>query len=120
MLPLRVKAGRDDGPEAKIQNRLIDRLKAYDWMVEVMHGNLYQYGIPDLYAAHTKWGTRWIEVKNPLKFSFTPAQIEKFPKFVAFGVGIWILFDSTDEEIGKLFKPCNWFEVYNRWIHSAL
>ena len=36
-------------------------------MVEHTHGNLYQTGFPDLFVAHEKWGTRWIDCKQPKK-----------------------------------------------------
>lgn len=81
---------------------------------------MWQFGLPDLFAAHTKYGQRWIEVKNPLAFSFTPAQIIEFPKLHAAGVGIWILFDSTVEELTKLTKPANWFQIYHNWSVGAL
>lgn len=109
----------DAGPEAKIQNGIIRELKAHDWYVKVMIGNAYQFGVPDLYAAHRNFGQRWIEVKNPLSFSFTPAQITEFPRLHAAGVGIWILFSADLTELDKLFKPANWFEVYYRWAHNA-
>jgi len=108
-----------DGPEAKIQERIVKELKNLDWYVKVMIGNMYQFGVPDLYAAHLKYGQRWIEVKNPLSFSFTKAQQEEFPKLHAAGVGVWILFDSTPEELLKLTKPANWLEVYLKWVNNA-
>ena len=80
---------------------------------------MFQHGIPDLFAAHRKYGQKWIEVKNPLKFSFTDRQQENFPLMEAAGVGIWILFSDSDEELGKLFKPANWLEVYLKWVNNA-
>lgn len=78
------------------------------WHVEVTHGNLYQFGFPDLYAMHRMYGTRWIEVKNPGKYQFTEAQLKTFPMWNAHGVGIWILTAATEEEYQKLFKSYNW------------
>jgi hypothetical protein len=78
--------------------------------VKSTHGNIYQFGFPDLFATHRKFGARWIEVKNPLSYAFTPAQLEVFPKFVAFGTGVWILVAATEYEYKKLFQPCNWYE----------
>ena len=46
MEPLHRKATK--GPEAKIQTAIIHELRARDVHVEVMHGNMLQYGIPDL------------------------------------------------------------------------
>ncbi len=67
-------------------------------------------GLPDLYCAHSVFGTRWIEVKNPLSYSFTKAQMEVFPMLTSKGVGIWILVAATDEEIKKLLQPANWWQ----------
>ena len=75
MEPIR-KRGR---PEAKIQKAIIEYLKIRDWCVMPTHGNMYQQGFPDLYAVHHNNGTRWIEVKNPVAYSFTPAQRKFFP-----------------------------------------
>ena len=56
------------GPEWYIQQHLIGFLKARGWHVEHTHGNLYQTGFPDLYVAHKKWGTRWIDCKQPNRY----------------------------------------------------
>lgn len=84
-------------------------------MVKVTHGNMFQSGFPDLYIAHYKYGTRWIDVKNPNSYCFTPAQLKDWPLFAAAGVGIWILVDSTEEELNKLFKPANWHTYVSGW-----
>lgn len=84
-----------------------------------MHGNAFQYGVPDILIGHIKHGQRFVEVKNPVKFSFTPAQITEFPLMHAHGIGIWILFSDDDSEIMKLFKPANWFEIYLQWVTNA-
>jgi hypothetical protein len=97
-----------EGPEAKIQREIIAFLTLRGWFVKETHGSAYQYGFPDLFCTHTKYGQRWVEVKNLAHYVFTPAQIENFPKFVAFGSGIWILVAANDAEYAKLFKPCNW------------
>lgn len=99
---------RSTGPEAKIQEALIKLLQGHGWYVMVTHGNMYQSGFPDLYATHSRYGPRWIEVKNPLAYSFTAAQLECFPKLSANGSRIWILVAATDDEYNKLFKPENW------------
>jgi hypothetical protein len=70
---------------------------------------MYQHGLPDLYIAKRRYGTRWVEVKYKKKFSFTPAQWEDFPRMVAEGIGIWIMTAATEEEYQKLFeKPNLW------------
>lgn len=77
------------------------------------HGNIYSWGFPDLYAAHLRYGPRWIEVKNPKRYQFTAAQMDTFPKMTEHGVGIWILTGATEDEYRKLFGPPNW-ESYLR------
>lgn len=69
---------------------------------------MYQSGFPDIFATHRRYGARWIEVKYKLAYSFTPAQMECFPKLCANGSGVWILTSADDDELEKLFKPSNW------------
>ena len=107
-MPIRRNVRPRTEPESKIQKAIIDMLKIRDWSVKETHGNLYQSGFPDLYAYHAIDGTRWIEVKVPDKYKFTPAQLLTFPDFAAKNVGIWILTAATDAEYAKLFKPANW------------
>lgn len=95
-------------PETKLQQEITNFLKIRDWMVKWTHGNLYQSGFPDMFAAHLRYGTRWIEVKIKDHYSFTNAQLETFPEFSAKGVGIWILTGATEEEYRKLMGPANW------------
>ncbi len=97
------------GPEYVIQKAIIRFLKDRDWYIKETHGNMYQQGFPDLYICKRRYGTRWVEVKNPAKYKFTPAQMESFPRMAAEGVGIWILTAATDREYQKLFKPANWW-----------
>lgn len=101
-----------DSPERRIQDAIIEMLTIRGWYVMETHGNMFQRGFPDLYATHSQFGGRWIEVKNPEQYSFTAAQLECFPKMTAFGTGIWILVAATECEYNKLFKPANWW-VYN-------
>lgn len=108
MQPLKKKATK--GPEEIIQDDIIKFLILRGWYVKATHGNMYQKGFPDLFACHTSYGHRWIEVKNPAAYSFTPAQVIEFPKMVANGSGIWILTAATEEEYNKLFKPANWWQ----------
>lgn len=81
-----------------------------EWLVKPTHGNAFQSGFPDLYAAHAKYGARWIECKVEGKYKFTPAQKLWFPQFSAAGVGIWILVSSEQSEIDKLFRAANWYQ----------
>lgn len=90
-----------------------------------MHGNMYQHGIPDLYACRRRFHygvpaegihyadeplVRWIEIKNPLKYKFTAAQLKDFPRFQKEGVGIWVMTAATEAEYAKLFRPPNWWQ----------
>lgn len=95
-------------PEAAIQASIVNLLTLKGWFVKETHGNMYQSGFPDVYAAHRMYGSRWIEVKHPTKYSFTPAQMQDFPRFNAAGVGIWILVAGTESEYKKLFQSANW------------
>ena len=108
MNPLPPKKGR---PEAKIQDSIVKMLTLLGWYVHETHGSMFQSGFPDMYATHSRYGPRWVEVKLPdMKGSkFTPAQMECFPKFCANGSGIWVLTAATDFEYQKLFKPYNWY-----------
>ena len=83
-------------------------LKVRDWYARETHGNMYQSGFPDIFACHRRYGIRWIEVKMPTGYSFTPAQLDVFPEFAAKGVGIWILTADTETQYRLLFKPSNW------------
>lgn len=74
------------------------------------HGNAYQSGFPDIFACHPKYGHRWIEVKNPDAYGFTPAQLAHFPMMQQHGSGVWILVAATDAEIQKLLGPPNWYQ----------
>ena len=107
------------GPEWHIQKDVIRFLEARGWNVEHTHGNLYQTGFPDLYAAHKKWGTRWIDCKQPKKYSFTRAQKQKWPVWEAYGIGIWILTAATQAEYDKLFAAPNWRSVCQGKLESA-
>jgi hypothetical protein len=104
------------GPEWKIQQKLIRFLRARKWLVEVTQGNLYQKGFPDLYLSHVKFGQRWIDVKNPVAYTFTKAQRIKWPDWEKHGVGIWILVAPTEEEYDKIFQPPNWRKYWKpKW-----
>lgn len=95
------------GPEAIIQDAIITFLRERDWLVRHLHGNTYQVGMPDLYCAR-KGVQRFIEVKNPAAYRFTPGQLEFFPELEAQGIGVWVLVAATQEEYAKLFKSPNW------------
>lgn len=97
--------------EAEIQEATENRLLLMKWYVKSTHGNIYQAGFPDLFAAHLKYGLRWIEIKNPAGYSFTTAQLEEFPLMAAAGVGIWIVTDPMQVP-DILFKPANFWTFF--------
>src|SRR6188768_2363142 len=99
---------RRKGPEAEIQDALVKYLRQREWVVKETHGNIYQSGLPDLYVCHPQFRSRWIEVKNPLAYSFTPAQRIFFPQLASCGIAVYILTAATDEEYAKLWGPANW------------
>lgn len=70
---------------------------------------MYQSGLPDLFISHRMYGQRWVEVKNPTKYEFTPAQVKNFPLMSANGAAIWILIAASEDEYKKLFMPENWY-----------
>lgn len=97
-----------DGPERRLQNQIKTILEADDWYTLDTHGNIFQYGFPDMYACHKKYGTRWIEVKNPDGYKFTPAQLKNFPLMQAHGSQVWVL-TSTNDVYKTLNGPGNWY-----------
>ena len=76
--------------EEKIQNEIIRELKIRDWHVMQTHGNLYQMGFPDLRVSHPVYGPRWLEVKRPVGYHFTRAQLINFPRMCINNDFIWI------------------------------
>lgn len=94
------------GPEREIQEQIKRTLKANHWYVVETHGNLFSRGLPDLFATHSVYGGRWIEIKNPDRYSFTAAQLETFPEICKHGSGVWVL--GSIEDIPKLLLPSNW------------
>jgi hypothetical protein len=100
------------GPEWHIQRDLIRYLRDRHWHVERMIGNMFQEGIPDIYAFRRDFGSRWIDVKAPGKYSFTKAQRRKWPVWDSVGIGIWILTGANQTEYDKLFAAANWRDYW--------
>lgn len=100
------------GPEWHIREDLITFLEARGWHVEIMHGSVFQNGIPDLLAIHPKYGHRFIDVKVEGRYTFTGAQRKKWPIFEKFGMGVWILVGADDPNYDRLFNPPNWRDYY--------
>jgi len=96
-------------PEAKIEADIIKFLRLRAWFVKNIHGGKYQSGLPDLYACHANYGSRWVEVKLPgmIGSKFTKAQKDTFPQMIACGGSIWIMTAANEREYAKLFKPGN-------------
>ena len=118
MNPLKFRSRH--GPEWKIQQAFIEFLEIRKWIVEVTNGNIYQVGFPDLFLAHQKYGTRWVDCKNPKQYTFTPAQKIKWPLWHDYGVGIWIITAATNDEYDKLFGPPNWQSYWkDQWTEEA-
>lgn len=103
---------RGKGPESIIQDSIIKALEARGWFVIVTNGNIYQQGLPDLMCYHKAFGQRFIEVKNPYSYRFTPAQLICFPKIIESGVGVWVLTSADPQELEKLMRPCNFAMFY--------
>jgi hypothetical protein len=103
------------GPEDLIVKALRDLLHCKGWYTIKTHGNIYQSGLPDIYATHSRYGMRWIEVKDPNRAGdvFTNAQHEVFPKITANGGSVWVLVAATEEEYAKLFERGNWYQYLN-------
>jgi len=112
MKPLKPKQHGKTGPEAKIQKAIIEYLTNLGWFVKATHGNAYSSGWPDLFACHSRYGQRWIEVKLPgFKGSkFTTAQIRDFPLFGHHGSGVWVMTGATEVEYEKLMRSPNWYQ----------
>jgi len=105
-----------NGPERIIQDAVIAFFRAREWLVKPTHGSQFQSGFPDLFMAHPRYGSRWVECKNPEKYAFTPAQMEWFPQFAAAQCGIWIVTAATQAEYEKVVKGRpNWHMYLGIW-----
>lgn len=100
------------GPEWYIQNKVRDFLTDRGWHVERFIGNALQFGIPDLLAIHPRLGHRWIDIKQPKKFSLTEQQRKKWPVWEHFGEGIWIMTAADQDEYDKLMRKPNWRDYW--------
>jgi len=100
-------------PEAKIQKEIRAFLELRGWYVRVLHGNIFQTGMPDLFICRRSLGWRFVEVKQPVKYIFTESQCDSFPKFAANDVGIWILTAAIEQQYNLLFKPANWWAAFH-------
>jgi len=101
--------GKKKRPEDIIQDAFTEYLERRKWSVKSTHGNAFQWGFPDLYCCHISYGSRWVECKCPISYSFTRAQLEYFPELNSHGVGVWVITAATEYEYKKLFQPQNWW-----------
>jgi len=99
--------GRDK-LEYKIQSALVKFLKARGWLVQRMSADAFLNGFPDLFCAHKKLGTRWVQVKRPESYTLTQAQRRKWSLWDELGIDIWVLTAATEGEYYKLYRPANW------------
>lgn len=79
-------------------------LIARGWHTENIHGNAFQYGLPDCYICHQQYSPRWIEFKvfdNGL-IHLTTQQKIKFPLLDSMGVPIFII--AADDLRGRINK----------------
>lgn len=106
-------------PEARVQEKLVNRLRMERWHVEETHGNEYQTGFPDIFACHRSLGSRWIEVKLESGSRLEQSQFDTFQEFTKRKVGVWILTDSDDWEFNKLFQPANWYHYLSIMKHRG-
>lgn len=109
-------------PELTIRSAVRDFLTARGWHVEIMHGNQFQHGIPDLWTWHAQWNFRWIDTKTPKKNSLTKRQCQKWPIWEKKGIGVWIMVEATQAEYDKLMGPPNfrdfWRPSYDKYLLS--
>ena len=101
-------------PEQLLQDgEIIPFLQERGWLVEKMHGNAFQKGIPDLYCYHPGLDLhKWIDVKLPQGSTLTKAQCQKWPVWEQWGIDIYIMKAATEEEYQKIFGKGNWREMW--------
>lgn len=97
-----------EAPEKDGAKRLIKEMTRHGWDVHRLNVSAGEYstvGFPDYYATHKLHGSRWIETKTHTG-KLLVSQIERFSRFAAHNIGVWVLTDELDYE--KLFQPSNW------------
>lgn len=104
------------GPEALIQEAWIEWFEARKWIVKVMHGNMYQSGVPDLYIAHKLYRARWVEIKNTEgSYQLEESQVRFFTLLSSVDIGVWVLGPVCEDEYKKLWLPSNWHAYLPAW-----
>lgn len=112
------KPRKNSRPEDKISIAVQRKLREEGWFCIKTHGNAFQSGLPDIYACHEKYGSRWIETKVPLKGQITRAQWVVFNQLNDKGIGVYII--TKPEDYPKLFKPSNWPWYADRGFRKVL
>jgi hypothetical protein len=105
-------------PEKVLQDEIAVFLRQRGWMVENMHGNAFQKGVPDLYCYNEQLDLhRWVDVKREGSYKYTKDQCQTWPGWKP---GVWIMMGATDEWYHKLFEPCNfmdyWKPAYDKYL----
>lgn len=104
-------------PETDIVHAIRGWLYNMGWLTYKTHGSSQQSGFPDLYAIHPGHQARWIEVKQPLKISFTDAQRWHFPRMIKHGAKMWLL---TSPMLQVWARPPNLQSVLTRFDMSGV
>jgi hypothetical protein len=103
----------DAQPELKIRTAIRIMLESLGWGVWITHGNTYQSGFPDLYVAHPKHGTRWIDAKVEGRYSFTKAQKRLWPLWhYTYKIGLWIITGDDRDQYARLNERPNWLDYW--------
>lgn len=107
-------------------------LKARGWVVENIHGNQYQMGLPDRYIHHPDYSPKWVEYKvieDDGSIKLTRGQKIKFPVLLANNVPIFVVchkdLRKNDREKIRLYKklfeePNAQFILNPKTVHLAI
>lgn len=116
------KARFRSSPEKIIEDAIRLFLSERGWRVDKTHSSAYSSGWPDLHCWHPHFGLRWVDVKNPLAYTYTKSQCQLWPQWEKFGLGVWIMFAASDDEYSRLFKPANfrdyWKPRYDEYLRD--
>lgn len=91
-------------------------IRSKEWYGVNISCNKFQKGLPDYYFTKTNNRPRWVEYKiinKHGKISFTPAQVDKFPKLMANGTMIYVLCTRFDTPLEKnLIERKRLYEIF--------
>ena len=103
-------------PEKEGAQRCVKEMRKHGWKchrLNVSAGEFSTTGFPDYYCTHLKFGSRWIEFKQP-NGRLEPSQVERFRDFAEHGIGVWVMHDENDYQL--LFEKPNWW----KWTWKGL